>query len=326
MDKISINYTGGSHGNFLEIACNYIFFKIGIPPSDRVTVNGTYHRDLIGNEQLIYNLRKRFVAFPFWWLYPHPVTQNWPKVPYPLEKTIINISSKSLEEIALLRMYWRRRGDGFFLSPEELLNTSKTEFLKLKNNVSYPIKWKNGEKLASDQREVFIANVTNLYKSEYLSEIEVIRFWMDPFQWDHKADYDWMINTSDNFIDSLKESHNIIDFEMKWFYNPSLFLDKIKYIGNILELEQQISDDEIRQMSNSLVSTIYEMPENLDIVQEKFLAVTNKQIVDLSTLTLNEKIGLVTMMNVKFNLWYDNYNHLTEFPNTTENLIDLVNK
>ena len=128
--KVSINYTGGAHGNFLEMACNYIFFKIGIPPIDRVTHNGTYHKDLSDNEQFLYNFKNKFVAFPFWWLHPHPVTQNWPKVPYPLEQTIVNINSKSIEEIALLRMYWRRRGDGFFLSPSELLSTSKTEFIQ----------------------------------------------------------------------------------------------------------------------------------------------------------------------------------------------------
>ena len=201
--KYSINYTGGGHGHFLEYACNYIFFKQGIDPNQRISFNGTYHKE-------IPDLNRQFIAFPFWWLYPDANVKDWPKVPYLLQKTVINISSKSLEEITLLRMYWRRRGDGFFLSPSELLYTTKQELTDKINSINYPTTWIAGKAQSEQHRNTLSNNALSLYQVDTLTEMDVIRFWIDPFIPDHVTDKEWMINTSVKFIEWIITDHTVI--------------------------------------------------------------------------------------------------------------------
>ena len=316
--KVSINYTGGGHGNFLEHACNYIFLKQGNDPNDRVTTNGTYHKSISGPD-------RQFIAFPFWWVYPNHITHTWPKIPYPLEKTVIHISSESLEEITLLRMYWRRRGDGFFLSPLELLNITKQSLIKLSDSIKYPIKWIAGEVLARTHRKTLLNNALSMYKNETLDEMTLIRFWMNPFKLVREADHDWMVNTSAKFIEHIKPNHNVIEFKMKWFYNPEDFLSGIKMIGNTLGLVPQVPDEEIIDMVKVLPKNTHELPKNLSLVREKFEAIKRNENVDLSMLELNDKIALLTMIDIEFKVYSRDYEHMTEFPKTSDKLVEIIN-
>jgi hypothetical protein len=315
--KYSINYTGGGHGHFLEYACNYIFFKQGVDPNQRISINGTYHKNVpITNRQ--------FIAFPFWWLYPDANVKDWPKVPYQLTNTVININSKSLEEITLLRMYWRRRGDGFFLSPEQLLHTTKQELTNKINSISYADVWKEGIALGQQHRNTLATNALSVYRSENLTEMDVIRFWIDPFIPNNVTDKEWMVDTSVKFIEWIRSDHTVLQFEMKWFYNTDKFLSGIKMIGNELQLEQQVSDEEIIEMVKVLPNNVHELPKNLVLVREKFESIKRYESVDLSMLELNDKIALLTMMNIEYKLYYKDYEHLIEFPKTSEKLVEMI--
>lgn len=275
-------------------------------------------------QQLNYKAKKKFTSFPFWWLYPHPVTSTWPKVPHPLESTVINISSKSIEEIALLRMYWRRRGDGFFLSPIELLNTSKESFIEKREGKNYSVHWQEGEALAKWQRNILEENAFSLYETKFLSEMTVIRFWMDPFLSGARVDQEWMVNTSVNFIDSIKDTHRVIEFPMKWFYNPTEFLSGIKMLSHELGMEQLVPDEEIIETLDNLPNTLFEYPKQIKLVLDKFESIKRQEVVDLSMLDLNDKIMLVTLLNIEYKLWYKDYEHLHEFPKTSKELIDII--
>lgn len=321
--KVSINYTGGAHGHFLEYACNHIFCNAGRNPKQRVSDNGTYHVPLTTTEQLLYLSKKKFTAFPFWWLHPHPVTQTWPKVPHKLENTIINISSKSIEEIALLRIYWRRRGDGFFLSPTELLNASRQEFIEKRDNNKPHVTWNEGESLAKWQRNLLSENALSLYKNDTLDEMTVIRFWMDPYLSGERVDQEWMVDTSVQFIESIDK--RVIEFPMKWFYCPNDFLSGITMIGTELGMEKKVPDSEILEIVQNITHTIHEYPKNMPLVFEKFEAIKRKELVDLSILELNDKIMLVTLLNIEYKLWYGDYEHLTEFPKTSDKLVEIIN-
>ena len=321
-EKYSINYTGGAHGHFLDHACNYIFFKQVSDPDQYVTINGTYHNDDP-------KLDRQFKNFPFWWVMPGAwlvPTLELPKIPYVLEKTVINISSKSLEEMTLLRMYWRRRGDGFCSSPNELLNTTKQQLTDKINSVKYLKRWPAVEAMAQFMRDLLTRNALNLYKTDtyMLTEMDVIRFWINPIHPHRYTDYDTLIYKSIEFIEYIKPTHNVIEFEMKWFYNPEEFLSGIKMLGRKLELEQQVPDQEIIDMVKKLPDNIHEFPTHLALVREQFEAIKQYKSVDLTMLELNDKIALLNMINIEFKLWSGDYQHLIEFPDTSDQLVEII--
>jgi len=62
----------------------------------------------------------------------------------------------------------------------------------------------------------------------------------------------------------------------------------------------------------------------LILVREKFESIKQYENVDLSMLELNDKIALAIMMNIEFKLYHNDYKHLSEFPKTSEKLIEMI--
>lgn len=328
MSNISINFPGGAHGNFLELVCNSVYGNLTTSVYDAVSNNGAFH--LILEKDSNYRDEKAFTAFPFWWHHPE-VTFPKDRVIPPLSNKIVNITATSLIELALLRMYWRRRGDCFFLSPEQLLNTTSSQLRKTYNSLEYPYFGfsLDSKKFLEDIRKRMFENVLAVYKNTdddtTITEMELILHWMNP--WSHQKRYEgeWLSNTSKKWIDSLNEDYDIIDFRFIWFYDNEKFVESIKEIGEHFKLTQNVTDSDILEMIKPLKSKVYEFP-NLELVSEKFNCFQDKNNVTLTDLTLNDKIALLNMIAIDQNLHTNQLKHMIEFPQDVAHLLDDISK
>ena len=317
-ERVLINYVGGAHGHFLEFACNYIFFNIGMHPKDRVTTVGTYHKYIDTPDNKQYILRRKFVARHYWWKFKQDEIGR-PKIPIERSNTILNITTNSLEELVLLNMYWRRRGECFPLSPQELLSSSKEQLVSTLSSVK-PSLWEKNNQNIKQIGDTAIS----LYQNDYIDEMTLIKFWIDPYSSEsaiyHKSD----TSLNDIYVDQIKSSKHVVDFEMNWFYDPLKFLTGIKLVSEQFGLTQLIPDSEIADMVKNFTDVIKEYPDNLYTLRTILEAVKQGNIMDISALQLNDKIALIYMLLIYYDLPPMCIESLKEFPSTTEKLIELV--
>jgi uncharacterized protein (DUF3820 family) len=328
MSNISINFPGGAHGNFLELVCNTVYGNLTSNLYDAVSHNGAFHL-ILGND-INYKDTQVFTSFPFWWHHPDVTFPKQGIIPT-LTNKIVNITATSLVELTLLRMYWRRRGDCFFLSPEELLNTTSSKLRKIYNSLEYPYFGSSEEskKFKHDVRVRMFENVLAVYKNTdddtKLSEMELILHWLNPWAHPERYEGEWLINMSKKWIDTLDEEYDVINFRFIWFYDNEKFVESVKNIGKYFNLTQQVSDSAILDLIKPLKSKVYEFPD-LDLISEKFNSFQNKNNATLSDLTLNDKIALLTMISIDQNLHTNQLKHIKEFPQNINELSDAIEK
>jgi hypothetical protein len=328
MSNISINFPGGAHGNFLELVCNSVYGNLTTNVYDAVSNNGAFH--LILENETNYRDEREFTAFPFWWHHPK-VNFHKVRVIPPLANKIVNITATSLIELALLRMYWRRRGDCFFLSPEQLIKTTSSKLRKIYNSLEYPYFGYSADskKFLEDTRKQMFENVLSVYKNTdddtTLSEMELILHWMNPWAHQERYEGEWLTNMSKKWIDSLDKTYDVIDFRFIWFYNNEKFVESIKSVGKHFNLTQKVNDSAILDLIKPLKSKVYEFP-NLNLVNEKFNCFQSKNNITLTDLTLNDKIALLNMIAIDQDIHTNQLKHITEFPKDVNQLIIDIDK
>jgi len=326
--KISINYSGGAHGHLLALACNYVFAGCELDHIGRTTSNGTYHGKLNTNLEEIEKSRRICVSFPYWWGLDR-LAQRLAPVAQPLYNNVITITTTEVEELVLLRMYWRRRGDCFGMSPKGLAKATRHDLISLYSSrkVQNHGNWQQGDDLNNETTRLMYENAYSIFKDDYtlLTEMQVILFWTNPYMHRDRFDWEWMNTASKEWSESLPETTTQTLFQMNWFYDPVKFLAGIKQIGKSFNLNPLVSDQEIMDIIIPLKSNIQEFPD-LELVFSKFDDVKNGLNTSLAELSLNDKIALVTVLQLHYRIYNSEFDHLLEFPLVTQPLIDIINK
>jgi hypothetical protein len=329
MEQISINFIGGSHGNFLSLLCQTAFCNLQANKiiSGAVTYNGTYHNLDVKN--------KVFIPAHYFTMImnPDPVEINGTSLEIlnhikssmpALSKKIINISLDSTIEHALLLTYWRRAGDCFFMSPNELLHSTvsdvRIQFEESKIvNVQQP--------LGAKHREIIFNNALTLYeKYTTPNEIELIMFWCNHRQF-KRTQYGlgmsaWQANNV--WLAALPEE-NIVNFRMIWFYDEASCLAGIKLISDTFNLPLTASDEKMLQVISTFGNNIQEKP-NINLVQEKYNDIISGNNSSLDTITLNDKIVLLQALRIYYKLLPVDFEelNLTSYPSTATEYREII--
>jgi len=249
--NISIDFVAGSHGNFLEYACNKFIAKI--PANfDPFTSLGTSH-----NKPDEYSKQRMFYAYHF------------SEYNVPTTESVVRITFESDDLLLLSSITWLRAGD--MNIDCDLLETNT--YYKLKNttyeyvlmslNTAYPflnLSESNPDCPRHILREFFKFGFKNYKSHGMIKKLEELKY---------------------------DDQHRVFDFEFKNFYNCQRFIKRLSALGEWYG-NPIVDYNAIKKIHKKfLEKQIYK--NDKDIADNIILAVKNQIAIPIPKLTLMQE-------------------------------------
>jgi len=315
MVPISINFLGGSHGNFLQRLLT-VAFTNNNRVDENTTSNGTWH---------LSNGGTCISAAHFWWLTPNIILGGekftpFDKWDYPnLEKNVVHITPSTLIAQALICSYWRRHGEIFCFSPSELLNmdehTFSTEWQRRQCDDVDTV-FLEQQRLKANRLFCFHQTKKEIFKNGVVDEASLIHYW---------ATRNWQVNYGIKYNNiwrsSISTDHIVVDFDMLWLYDVESALRGVNIISSTFGIDIISPTDRLVELLTKFKLNLHELPGDLAQVSAAFYDFENNIDSSLQNLSINGKILLLIMIYISSN-FTTAFNHkpFHKFPESTVEL------
>jgi hypothetical protein len=315
---IEINFSGGSHGNFLKILVTGAFTNIW-PITIFVPGTGTSHnwqRDTqyqssISNQNVIINSAHFFNA----------LFDNLSDAPMRLSNNLILVDSSHETCYAILFAWWWRIFDRMPFTLGELEILTKTQFINNYNEwyttaksarqkMSKFNKWIEHSKLAYDK-------IVSYFDEEKFNTNRAILNWNHP---NEQHTFEKI------FKENLTSTDNVYIFNMMWFYDINQCLNGLKEIGKYYDLPMVCSDEKLIEVITEFNQKLKQKPNIKETIEVFNTGVLNNKEIDIVSLPSNDQIYLLGLCIAHFKFNYNPFIKLNTVPKTTTELLEFIQR